>query len=112
MSDEFWNDLLFKIDDEITRLESLAKPDQTEYTILKKIDADPRNLSLQMELVMHLESKNRLEDSIPVLLNIIAVDRNYDTKKAYQLLMDIFAKLGSANESVKSGRRKLASIMF
>ena len=46
MKDEFWNDLLFKIDEEIQRLESLAAPDETEFKILKSIDAEPKNLDL------------------------------------------------------------------
>ena len=79
---------------------------------MKRVDSDPRDLSIQLELAKHLQSKNRKEDCIPVLLNIIAVDRNYDNSNAYQMLMDIFAELGTANEAVKSGRRKLASIMF
>jgi thioredoxin-like negative regulator of GroEL len=49
---------------------------------------------------------------IPVLLNIIACDRNYGEKKAHKQLMDVFAKLGSTSEEVKKGRKKLASIMF
>lgn len=58
-----------------------------------------------MELARHLKEKNRSEDCIPVLLNILAVDRNYEEKRAYQMLMDIFAELGSASDAVKKGRR-------
>ena len=112
MKDEFWNDLLFKIDEEIQALETKAAPDENEYNLLKQIDSDPRNLDLQFELVGHLIGKGRLEDSIPVLLNILAVDRNYGQKKAHTQLMDVFAKLGSTSEAVKKGRKKLASIMF
>ena len=57
-------------------------------------------------------TKGRLEDSIPVMLNIIAVDRNFGGKKVHTQLMDVFAKLGSTNEAVKKGKKKLASIMF
>lgn len=53
-ADPFWDDLLLKIDDEITRLENLAQPDQTEFSILKKIDSEPKNLDIQFELVLHL----------------------------------------------------------
>lgn len=112
MKDEFWVDLLFKVDEEIQALDKIAAPDQTEFDLLKRVDADPKNLDIQFELVAHLFDKGRLEDSIPVLLNILAVDRNYGQKKAHTKLMDIFAKLGSANEAVKKGRKKLASIMF
>lgn len=46
MKDEFWNDLLFKIDDEIQTLEAKAAPDETEFNILKQIDLDPKNLDI------------------------------------------------------------------
>lgn len=62
--------------------------------------------------MQHLISKERLTEVIPVLLNIIACDRNYGDKKAHKQLMDVFAKLGSTSEEVKKGRKKLASIMF
>jgi len=46
MDDEFWNDLLFKIDEEVERLESIAKPDEAEFDILNRIDREPRNLAI------------------------------------------------------------------
>ena len=45
--------------------------------------------------------KNRFEDAIPVLLDIIAIDRNWKDKRAYNKLIDVFAKLGSTSEAVK-----------
>lgn len=56
--------------------------------------------------------KNRLEDCIPLMLNILAVDRNYRDGAVSALLKEIFAKLGSSNEAVKQGRKKLANIVF
>jgi len=32
--------------------------------------------------------------------------------KAKEVLMEVFKKLGNANESVKKGRKKLATLMF
>ena len=59
-----------------------------------------------------LIKKNRHEEAIPVLLDIITIDRNWNEKAAYNKLMEVFAKLGSANDAVKKGRSKLANIMF
>jgi thioredoxin-like negative regulator of GroEL len=110
MTDEYWNGLLYRIEDEITQIERSKGPDHEEYALLRKIDADPRDLSLQYDLVEHLLKKQRLEDCIPLSLNILAVDRNY--KDVSKLLKEIFAKLGSSNEAVKQGRKKLANIVF
>lgn len=43
---------------------------------------------------------------------MIAIDRNWNNKAANQLLMEIFGKLGSANELVVKGRKKLSKILF
>ena len=59
-----------------------------------------------------LIEKNRAEESIPLLLDILKIDRNWEEKKAYEKLLDVFKKLGQNNEAVKKGRKKLANIMF
>lgn len=46
MKDEFWVDLLFKVDEEIQALDKIAAPDQTEFDLLKRVDADPKNLDI------------------------------------------------------------------
>ena len=112
MKESFWNDLLFKIDEELTLLTSQKSPDLHEFSLLKQIDSEPHNLDLQFQLVCYLDHKGRLSDCIPVLLNIIAVDRNFQDQAAYNKLMEIFSKLGSTHEKVKDGRRKLSKIMF
>ena len=59
-----------------------------------------------------LIEKNRAEESIPLLLDILKIDRNWEEKKAYEKLLEVFKKLGQNNEAVKKGRKKLANIMF
>ena len=48
-----------------------------EYELLSRVDGDHSDMGKQWELAMHLVSRERLEQAIPVLLNIVAVDRNY-----------------------------------
>lgn len=93
-------------------MEALAKPDDDELALRDLIASDPTKLQSQFDLAELLVSKNRHEDSIDVLLDIIVIDRNWNEKKAYTLLMDVFSKLGAANEKVKASRKKLANIMF
>ena len=78
----------------------------------KKVEADPENLENYYNLAVLLIEKNRGEEAIPYLLDIIAIERNWNEKAAYNKLMEVFAKLGAANEAVKKGRSKLANIMF
>ena len=108
----YFGTLIFKVDEEIQRLEALAQPDDVEADLRKKVQEDPENLDNYFALAELLIEKNRSEESIPLLLDIVAIERNWQDKKAYDKLMDVFAKLGSSNEAVKKGRSKLANIMF
>jgi thioredoxin-like negative regulator of GroEL len=65
-----------------------------------------------MDLVHHLVDKNRLEECISVLLNILACDRNFKERSANKKLMEIFKTLGATNEKVKEGKKNLAKILL
>ena len=110
--ESYWGKLIYKVDEEIQRLEALAKPDDIELELRKKVEAEPEDLDTYYKLAELLVEKNRGEEAIPLLLDIVAIDRNWNDKLAYNKLMEVFAKLGSANEAVKKGRSKLANIMF
>jgi putative thioredoxin len=64
------------------------------------------------QLAEHLISKNRSEEAVDILLDIIAIDRNWQERKAQKLVTDLFKKLGSANEVTIKGRKKLSKILF
>mmetsp|Transcript_29214 Transcript_29214/g.36278 ORF Transcript_29214/g.36278 Transcript_29214/m.36278 type:complete len:187 (-) Transcript_29214:84-644(-) len=110
--DSYWAQLIFKVDDEIQRLEQLAQPDEVEGALRKALEADPSKLETYYELAELLIEKNRSEEAIPLLLDILSIDRNWEDKKANEKLMDVFKKLGQTNEAVKKGRKRLANIMF
>ena len=78
----------------------------------QKLEQAPDNLDTYFELAQLLVEKNRAEEAIPLLLDILAIDRNWQEKKAHNTLMEVFKKLGQTNEAVKKGRKKLANIMF
>ena len=90
----------------------MAQPDETEVALRDTIAQAPGNLEAYFELAELLVAKNRGEESIPLLLDILAIDRNWQDKKAYNKLMDVFKKLGQASDAVKTGRKRLANILF
>lgn len=45
-------------------------------------------------------------------MQIIKIDRNWNQKAAYTLLLEIFTKLGSSNEVVIKARKRLSKILF
>lgn len=110
--DSYWTKLIYKVDEEIQRLEALAQPDQVEDALREKLAADGSDLASYYELAELLIQKNRGEEAITLLLDIMAIDRNWEDKKAQNTLMDVFKKLGQTNEAVKKGRKRLANIMF
>ncbi len=110
--DSYYAALIYKVDEEIQRLEALAKPDEAEDAIRQKLAADPSDLSVYFELAELLIEKNRAEEAISPLLDILSIDRNWGEKKAHNTLMETFKKLGQTNEAVKQGRKRLANIMF
>jgi len=75
--DSYWTSLVFKVDEEIQRLEHLAKPDEAEMNARQAIEKEPSNLDNYNTLATILIEKNRHEEAIPVLLDILTIDRNW-----------------------------------
>jgi len=108
--DDYWHKLLVELDAEIKRLETVAQPDDEENVLATKVAEDPANIELKHELATYLISKGRQEVSISVLLDCLKI--NKADKTAREMVMDVFKKLGGANDAVKKGRKRLASLMF
>ena len=73
----YFGTLIFKVDEEIQRLEALAQPDDVEADLRKKVQEDPENLDNYFALAELLIEKNRSEESIPLLLDIVTIERNW-----------------------------------
>ena len=59
-------------------MEALAQPDDEESSLRKELSADETNLETYFKLANHLISKNRSEEAIPLLLDIITIERNWN----------------------------------
>lgn len=90
----------------------MAEPDAEEITLREQLGQDPTNLQIYYDLAEHLCSKNRNSEAIPVLLDLITIDRNWEDKKGYNRLLEVFKEVGTASDEVKAARKRLASIMF
>ena len=75
--DSYWAALIFKVDEEMQRLEALAQPDEAESSLRQKLEQNPENLDTYYELAELLCEKNRAEEAIPLLLDILMIDRNW-----------------------------------
>lgn len=70
------------------------------------------NLQVMFDLAKHLNDKNRHEEAIDLLLDIIAIDRNWNQRIAQKFINDIFKKLGAANEVTIKKRKQLSKLLF
>ena len=107
-----------KIDTELQRLELVAEPDDKEVELRAQVNefhSNPKvkpDLEILYELACHLIDKNRPEEAIDLLLEVIAIDRNWNDRTAQKKLTDLFKKLGSSNEVVQKARKTLSSLLF
>ena len=111
----YWSQLVFKVDEEIQRLETLAQPDDSEMAARSQIEKDPKNLNGYNDLANILIQKNRLEEAIQVILDMLTIERNWTKegeKKPQERLIEVFAKLGQTTETVKKAKKRLAKILF
>ena len=115
--EEFYQEMAHQIDTELQRLELVQLPDEREHELRDRIEADEKanqmpNLQDLFDLALHLEAKNRMEEAIDLLLEIIAIDRNWNERAAQTKVTDIFKQLGATTEIVKQGRKKLSKLLF
>ena len=60
----------------------------------QEIKATPDNFDFYLELADFLLQKNKAEESIPHLQDILAIDWSWQQKKAYNKITEVFKKLG------------------
>ena len=76
MPEEFMQ-MAYDLDNELQRLEQVALPDDKELELRKVLETSDGSLDQMFELADHLISKNRAEEAVDLLLDIVAIDRNW-----------------------------------
>ena len=83
---EFYQQMAFDVDNELERLELVQEPDDEEIQLQARVDEGEKNrdpdLQAMYDLACHQIAKNRLEESVDLLLDIIAIDRNWNKRAA------------------------------
>ena len=77
-----------------------------------RLSADPDSMDAAMDLAEAQASGGQPEAAIDTLLGMIERDRAWNDEAARKKLLVVFDALGAANPSVKSGRRRLSSLLF
>lgn len=83
-----------------------------EQGFLSKIEADPKDLDSKFAYAKYLFENARNEEAIEQALAIMKANKNWNEKAAYNLLIEIFTKLGNTSELVVASRKKLSKILF
>lgn len=83
-----------------------------EEVLKEKLKANPGNHQIRLELAILLTSSGEHETAINELLQIVEADPKWDDGKARKQLIEIFNILGSQNDLVIEGRKKLSSMLF
>ena len=83
-----------------------------EEVLKEKLTLNPDNHQIRLELAILLTSSGEHETAINELLQIVEADPKWDDGKARKQLIEIFNILGSQNDLVIEGRKKLSSMLF
>ncbi len=101
--------------DEVERLQSAARLATSRGTdvseIAKRLDADPENGSIKIELAMALAARSEYEPALDQLLEVVRA-RGEEKEEARIAMIDIFEVLGTGHPLTTSYRRQLANALF
>ncbi|KRX02934.1 Thioredoxin-like fold [Pseudocohnilembus persalinus] len=79
---------------------------------LKKLEKDPLDHQTRYDLAQYQQNNNFNSECIDNCLFIIQKNRNWEDKKAQQLLISLFESLGSSNQLTIKGRQRLQRILY
>jgi putative thioredoxin len=80
--------------------------------IRARIEANPADLQARFDLASALAAGGQSEAAVDEFLDIIKRDRTWNEGAAKTQLLTLFEALGAADPAVKSGRRKLSTLLF
>ena len=105
-------DLLYKYEQAIDELRENQGQDEILTELENKLEQNPEDIQTMYDLAEHLKEKEMYEEAIDYCIDIIAIDRNWNSSASHKLLLDMFNKLGTNSEIVKEGRKKLSKVLF
>jgi putative thioredoxin len=76
------------------------------------VEADPGNLSLQLDLARALAAEGQYEESLETCLRVVQKDRRGMGEPARELMVHLFHVLGPESDLASAYRRKLALALY
>ncbi|MBU1214780.1 MAG: co-chaperone YbbN [Gammaproteobacteria bacterium] len=93
------------------RVAEMAAGGEDEASLSAAIVANANDLEARLKLANVLVAKNRAEEGMDQLLEIVRRDRSFRDDIGRKTLLDVFNLLGGSGELVKDYRRKLAGLL-
>ena len=83
-----------------------------ESNLRAKLNKNPKDHQSRLDLSIFLASIGNNETAIDELLKIVEIDPKWNDSAGRIQLVEIFTALGSQDELVIEGRRRLSSLLF
>jgi putative thioredoxin len=78
----------------------------------RKVAANPLDHQARFDLAVAMNSKNRRQEAVHHLLEIVRRDRKWNEDGARKQLVQFFEAWGPTDEATVGGRKRLSSILF
>ncbi|MBY0295226.1 MAG: thioredoxin [Methylobacterium sp.] len=78
----------------------------------RQVEADPADHQARFDLALGLNARDRREDAVNHLVEIVRRDRGWNDDAARKQLLQLFEAWGPMDAMTIRGRRKLSSLMF
>jgi putative thioredoxin len=92
--------------------EKAFKAQENIEELKEKLDNDPNNLDILLEMAIALYGKGEIAKSFELLLKSIKIDKEWNDQAARKQLLQFFTSAGFEAGETIDARRKLASLLF
>jgi putative thioredoxin len=80
--------------------------------LMRRVEADPRDHQARFDLAVALNARNKREEAVDALLEIVRRDRTWNEDGARKQLVQFFEAWGPMDPATVAGRKRLSSILF
>ena len=80
--------------------------------LMRRVEADPRDHQARFDLAVALNARNKREEAVDALLEIVRRDRTWNEDGARKQLVQFFEAWGPMDPATVAGRKRLSSVLF
>jgi len=80
--------------------------------LMRRVEADSRDHQARFDLAVALNARNKREEAVDALLEIVRRDRTWNEDGARKQLVQFFEAWGPMDPATVAGRKRLSSILF